>query len=369
MILGIDATNIKSEGGIVHLFEILNNLNFKRSKVEKIYIWGDSRLLSKVRNNKKIVKYFVNHITNNLIKRLFWQKFILPLELKKIECTLLFVPGGVLFKNKFKSVIMFQNILPFMEDEVSRYNLISKIKFFIQRKIYLSGFNNSNGIIFLSNFSKKLMKKKTFFYKKKIILIPHGISNNFKSKIKKKKSKILKLIYVSKFDIYKNQLELIDAFYNIKKKINTKLTLVGNGDAKIKKKIIDKIFYLNLDKDIKIYDNVNYNNLSKLYNEHDIKIYPSKAETFGLTMLEALRCGLPTLALDSEISREILSESGFYYSNLNDDLLKKLIYVSKNSKLVNNKVNKGKILSNNYSWKKSSNLTFNFIEKIEKIEK
>ena len=51
-------------------------------------------------------------------------------------------------------------------------------------------------------------------------------------------------------------------------------------------------------------------------------------------MLEALRCGLPTLALRSEISKEILSKSGFYYSNLNDDLIKKLNYISKNSKLV-----------------------------------
>ena len=32
MILGIDATNIKSDGGLVHLFEILNNFNFKNSK-------------------------------------------------------------------------------------------------------------------------------------------------------------------------------------------------------------------------------------------------------------------------------------------------------------------------------------------------
>ena len=31
----IDATNIKSDGGIVHLFELVNNFKFDNSKIEK----------------------------------------------------------------------------------------------------------------------------------------------------------------------------------------------------------------------------------------------------------------------------------------------------------------------------------------------
>ena len=293
----------------------------------------------------------------------------MPSELKKNNCTFLFVPGGVLLNKNFKSVVIFQNILPFIKDEISRYDLISRIKFFIQRIIYLHSFKNADGIIFLSNFSKNLLKKKINLSKKKITLIPHGISNNFKSSKFKKRSKILKIVYVSKLDIYKNQLELIDAFYKVRKKINIKLTLVGDGSSKIKAKILEKIKKYDLAKDIKLHSRVEYKNLSKIYNLHDIKIYPSKAETFGLTMLEALRCGLPTLALRSEISKEILSKSGFYYSNLNDDLIKKLNYISKNSKLVKDKIKKGINLSNNYSWDKSSKFTFDFIKKIEKIEK
>ena len=135
MNLGIDATNIKSEGGIVHLFEILNNLDLNRLKIKKIFIWGNRRSLSKINNNKIIKKYYVNKITDNLFKRIFWQKFILPSELKKNNCPFLFVPGGVLLNKNFKSVVIFQNILPFIKDEISRYDLISRIKFFIQRII------------------------------------------------------------------------------------------------------------------------------------------------------------------------------------------------------------------------------------------
>ena len=93
MILGIDATNIKSEGGIVHLFEILNNSNYRKLNIKKIFVWGNTKLLSKINNNKVIRKINVNYLTNNLLKRTLWQKFILPKELKNNNCNFLFVPG------------------------------------------------------------------------------------------------------------------------------------------------------------------------------------------------------------------------------------------------------------------------------------
>ena len=40
MIIGIDATNIKSDGGLVHLFELLNNFSFKILKLIKLSFGG-----------------------------------------------------------------------------------------------------------------------------------------------------------------------------------------------------------------------------------------------------------------------------------------------------------------------------------------
>ena len=57
MIIGIDATNIKSDGGIVHLFELVNNFKFDNSKIEKIIIWGNSNSLRKIKKNKEYIKF------------------------------------------------------------------------------------------------------------------------------------------------------------------------------------------------------------------------------------------------------------------------------------------------------------------------
>ena len=54
MILGIDASNIISGGGLTHLIEILNE--FKYHKINKIIIWSNNKTLKKLKNNKKIIK-------------------------------------------------------------------------------------------------------------------------------------------------------------------------------------------------------------------------------------------------------------------------------------------------------------------------
>ena len=63
---------------------------------------------------------------------------------------------------------------------------------------------------------------------------------------------------------------------------------------------------------VKILGKISYEKLPQLYKQNDIKIYASKSETFGMTMLEAMKCGLPILATNNQISKEILSSAGFF---------------------------------------------------------
>ena len=103
MILGIDATNIKSDGGLVHLFELLNNFRFKNSKINRI-IWVILASLNKIRK-RNITKINTKIISNNSIYRLILQYFFLPKQLKFYNCNVLFVLGGVLLKEHQDSLI------------------------------------------------------------------------------------------------------------------------------------------------------------------------------------------------------------------------------------------------------------------------
>ena len=292
MILGIDATNIKSDGGLVHLFEILNNFNFKNSKINRIIIWGNSVSLNKIKKNKNITKINIKNISNNSLYRFIWQFFFLPKQLKFHNCNILFVLGGVLFRKSTKTVSIFQNILPFINEDIRRYNLLTRVKLRIQKKIYLNTFKNSDGLIFLSNYSKKILNNEMNLQYKKKIVIPHGVSKIFKFKNRKNIKNVIKILYVSKIDLYKNQIKILEAINLLKNKFNVKLSLVGSCDYKNKKLLLDKIYKLKIVDRVQILGRLKYKDLPRLYNSHNLKIYASKSETFGMTMLEAMQLKL-----------------------------------------------------------------------------
>ena len=175
MIIGIDASNIKSDGGVVHLFELINNFNFKNTKIKKIIIWGNTKSLKKIKINSKIKKIKIDKFSSNKIFILLWQLFFLPYVLKKNNCNILYVLGGVFFKKTITTVSIFQNILPFIKNETKKYSLLNRFILFVQKKIYIRTFSKSDGLIFLSKFSKKILRKELKLYNKKTKIIPHGV--------------------------------------------------------------------------------------------------------------------------------------------------------------------------------------------------
>ena len=80
-----------------------------------------------------------------------------------------------------------------------------------------------------------------------------------------------------------NQLELVDIFYKLKRKISVHLTLIGNNINY--KKIKKKIKYYNLENDIRVLDNINYKNLP-IYNKHDTKIILPRQKHSALPYLK-----------------------------------------------------------------------------------
>lgn len=364
MIIGIDASNIKSDGGIVHLFELVNNFKFNNSKIEKIIIWGNSKSLKQIKKVNKIHKIQIDHFSSSSLFIILWQFFCLPYEIQKFNCNVLYVLGGVFFRKKIKTVSIFQNVLPFIKDEIIKYDYLTRLKLLIQKRIYIKTFSKSDGIIFLSNFSKKILTREISLNKKKIIIIPHGVSKIFKFKKKKINKRKINIIYVSKIDMYKNQIKVIQALRMLKHKFDINISLVGSYEKQNKKILDAKISELNMIKNVKVLGKVEYKKLPKLYRQHDIKIYASKSETFGMTMLEAMKCGLPILATKNQISLEILSSAGFFCKDTAKDIKNSLIKIINNQSNLKSKIKKGLKISNNYKWKTASSKTFNFLENL-----
>lgn len=59
---------------------------------------------------------------------------------------------------------------------------------------------------------------------------------------------------------------------------------------------------------------VSYDALPDLYAKHDVFVFPSVSETFGHPMIEALASGIPVIAADVPVNREVLGDAALYFT-------------------------------------------------------
>lgn len=79
-----------------------------------------------------------------------------------------------------------------------------------------------------------------------------------------------------------------------------------------------------------------YSKLPDLYRSHDIFIFPSVSETFGHPMVEALSTGLPVIASDTSVNREICGDAAVYFKPFSlYDLRDAIMFLNESSSVRN----------------------------------
>jgi glycosyltransferase involved in cell wall biosynthesis len=303
MIIGINAININSGGGITHIENILSNLPKKfKNNDNKIVVWANAKLFKHFKK-LKIQNKNIHVIKKNVIFfGIFWRLFFLYIELKKNNCDLFFSVDGLALRKFDKTIILFQNLLPFCNYEIIKYGFsFITLKLILLRCLYYISNKKSDGVIYLSSYSKLKIQSQIGKAKKSII-IPHGISKDFFS-IKKNNffnNKNINIIYISSIDLYKYQWNVIEAVeLLIKENYSVKLHLVGPINNKTAKNLLDKSSYkLNcLKKNTVIfYGELKKSEIIKLLKKMDCFVYASSCETFGITLLEGIASKLPVLS-------------------------------------------------------------------------
>ena len=229
-------------------------------------------------------------------------------------------------------------------------------------------FKFSDQIIVNSINEKKNVQK--IITHKNIIIIPHGIKIN-KLKFNKVKNykKSLNFIFFSRIDHVKNLDKLIDIWTNNNffKKIN--LSIYGDiSNHKYFSLIKNKMSGF---KNIKYFFPLNKNKIRVLA-KHDIFIFPSKSENFGLVILEAMSAGL-YLILNKQLPWKHIAHSEFAslinFNNISLINEIKKITKKKNKLRSLNHYKKTQVyLARHYNWENISDLyIFNYKKMVKKI--
>ena len=144
---------------------------------------------------------------------------------------------------------------------------------------------------------------------KKILYLPQGIDISNVSKHVRKLNKTPRIIYVGRLIPVKNLTMLIKVSKLLP---NYKFVIVGDGPEKdrLRKIAPDNVSFLGL---------ISQKEVIKEMKKSDVFVLTSISESFGRVLIEALACGLPIVAVNSQGPKDIIKDgSNGYLINLND---------------------------------------------------
>ncbi|MDX2129541.1 MAG: glycosyltransferase family 1 protein [Chloroherpetonaceae bacterium] len=106
--------------------------------------------------------------------------------------------------------------------------------------------------------------------------------------------------------------------------------------------------------------------LISLYQSAKVFVLPSFYEGFGLTAIEAMKCGCPVIARESSSMPEVIGDAGLYF-NSPEELTEKLTKVLTNPILENQLIQKGFEREKFFSWKATASETLSVYRRLLNI--
>ncbi len=218
-------------------------------------------------------------------------------------------------------------------------------------------FDSADKIIPLSKYETKILEKYYGNAKNKIHIIYPGVNHqqffpqnkiNIRLEVGLPLSPLI-LLFVGRTEKIKGINFLLSVYkkWNSSTNYDTRLVIVGEGNNLIQEK----------SEYIKFFGAIPYKILPKFYTAADILIIPSFAETFGLTSLEAMSCGLPVIASRVGGLPEIIRQgkNGYLFTpGDKGELMNSLDRLVKDNNLRISMGKFGEKISKMYTWNKTA---------------
>ena len=185
-------------------------------------------------------------------------------------------------------------------------------------------FKKSKAVIAVSDYVKKEIINYYEIQSNKVITIHNGIDlkefNDMRRIGLKDKLGVSNIIlFMGGYSKRKGIHILLKALAEIKEK-DWVLIIIGSGDLKSKKEIIDLINFLNIKNKIINISNISRELLKSILFEADIFVHPALYEPFGIAVLEAMATGKAIIATRTGGIPEILANAGLLINVSSEEL-------------------------------------------------
>ncbi len=375
--LGIDASNIRTGGGLTHLSQLLAFARPCEFGIGSVVVWGGRQTLKSLPEKDWLEKIHVTSLDGALPMRIFWQQLMLRRCLKKNHCDIIFSPGGTLpLRIPIPSVVMSQNLLPFERGEARRFALGSfmRTKMSLLQRSQSSSMKRADGLIFLSKYARDTVLPVLGNIRGMTTIIPHGVEERFFKEPDPARpfsmytrTNPFKILYVSHIDVYKHQWHVVKAISMLRDEgMPIEVNFVG-GAYRPAMKILQKMVAAVDSKGefVRLGGLRPHDKMHLEYSRADAFVFASSCENMPNILLEAMAAGLPIACSNRGPMPEVIGESAVYFDPEKpreiEQALKTLVEDEQlRSRLAAEANKKAKA----YSWQRCADETFAFIARI-----
>ncbi|MEA5535462.1 glycosyltransferase family 1 protein [Crocosphaera sp. XPORK-15E] len=252
--------------------------------------------------------------TKGHLNRLLWTQFKLPKIYNQLQASLLFspVPESPLY-SKCRSVVMVHDLIP-LRFPNKKSPLTPYFKYYIPQVL-----KQAEHIICNSQATAKDIVD--FFnipaHKITPILLAYDRQHFRPLDIKEDAVTVPYFLYLGRHDPHKNVPLIVEAFAKLKNNSNYQLWLAGPTDKRYTPKLIQQAEELGIEKQLKILDYVDYEQLPILLNQALALVFPSLWEGFGFPVLEAMGCGTPVITSNISSLPEVAGDAALLINPYN----------------------------------------------------
>lgn len=299
----INALSARLGGGQTYLRNLLAHLPVQMDLDILIYAPESLRLPQDTRVRRGKILWPVE----NPLSRAAWERLMLPSILARERADVLFCPGGMILSHVppgCKTVTMCRNMLPFDARAMARMpSGLQKMRNVILKRVMLRSMARADLTIFVSEYARRFIQALTPI--RNPVTIPHGISDAFRTH----QTRLTRpawlptgdyLLYVSRFDVYKHQVEVASAFAALPAELTRryKLLFVGELDVTLSRQVREVARCAGLMDRIVVVGPVPYAELPAAYHHATVNLFASSCENCPNILLEALGAGRPVLSSD-----------------------------------------------------------------------
>ena len=375
MRLGLDASNLRSGGGLTHLAQMLATADPAAHGFEAVIVWASRATLARLEERPWLLKRHEPLLEHCYPVRAWWQGSRLGRLARAERCDLLFVPGGA-FATEFRPLVtMSRNMLPFQWRELRRYGCsLTTLRLLLLRGSQSRSFRNASGTIFLTGYAQTAVRAVSGRLGGQSVIIPHGVDASFLQSERAQRSlehcranDPLRIVYVSIVDLYKHQWHVASAVAQLRSEgLPVSLTLIGPAYPPALRRLRRVLAQLDPRGEFIRYAGfVEHHELPARYAAAELCVFASSCENMPNILLEGMAAALPIACSQRGAMPEVLGDAGVYFdpeqpASIADAVRALAVSVQLRRQLAR----AARERANQFSWTRCARETFGFLASV-----